>query len=243
MPATHRRLLDAYGGLEDDAAAVERLWDARREAEAAVASHRAEVERAAREADWLRHAVEELTKLAPRGRRGNRAGRAPRRDDAGARRSRAICATPTTRWPAARRRCRRWRPRCAGWSAAPRRRRPGRAGGARRSTRRSTRSRRRAAISKQALRAADHDPQELERIEERLFALRAAGRKYNSPVDALNALAAKLRRRPRADRCRRRAARGAGKGRAARPQAHFAKAAAALVRGAPQGARRSSTRR
>ena len=29
--ATHRRLLDAYGGLEDDAAAVEQLWDARRE--------------------------------------------------------------------------------------------------------------------------------------------------------------------------------------------------------------------
>ena len=42
-----------------------------------------------------------------------------------------------------------------------------------------------------ALRVADHDPQELERIEERLFALRAAGRKYNSPVDALNALAEK----------------------------------------------------
>jgi DNA repair protein RecN (Recombination protein N) len=43
----------------------------------------------------------------------------------------------------------------------------------------------------QALRAADHDPQELERIEERLFALRAAGRKYHSPVDDLSALAAK----------------------------------------------------
>ena len=40
-----------------------------------------------------------------------------------------------------------------------------------------------------ALRVANHDPQELERIEERLFALRAAGRKYNSPVDKLSALA------------------------------------------------------
>ena len=30
-----------------------------------------------------------------------------------------------------------------------------------------------------ALRTADFDPAELERIEERLFALRAAGRKYN----------------------------------------------------------------
>ena len=39
-----------------------------------------------------------------------------------------------------------------------------------------------------ALRAADYDPHELERIEERLFALRAAGRKYNVPVDELAAL-------------------------------------------------------
>jgi DNA repair protein RecN (Recombination protein N) len=43
----------------------------------------------------------------------------------------------------------------------------------------------------EALRAADHDPHELERIEERLFALRAAARKYNVPVDGLNALAAR----------------------------------------------------
>ena len=34
---THRHLLDAYGRLEDDAAEVERLWAARREAEHAVA--------------------------------------------------------------------------------------------------------------------------------------------------------------------------------------------------------------
>ena len=39
-----------------------------------------------------------------------------------------------------------------------------------------------------ALRAAHYDPLELERIEERLFALRAAGRKYNAPVDELAAL-------------------------------------------------------
>src|SRR5262249_3061463 len=42
-----------------------------------------------------------------------------------------------------------------------------------------------------ALRAADHDPRELERIEERLFALRAAARKYNVPVDGLDPLAAR----------------------------------------------------
>ncbi|HEX7884062.1 MAG TPA: DNA repair protein RecN, partial [Afipia sp.] len=40
-----------------------------------------------------------------------------------------------------------------------------------------------------ALVAADFDPLELERIEERLFALRAAARKYSTPVDSLAALA------------------------------------------------------
>ena len=63
--ATHRRLLDAFGALEADAAKVEKLWQARSEAQAAADAHRAEVERAKREGDWLRHAVEELGKLSP----------------------------------------------------------------------------------------------------------------------------------------------------------------------------------
>src|ERR1700728_2811746 len=63
--ATHRALLDAYGGIEDDAAQAARLWTDRRQREAAVAGHRAEVERLGREAEWLRHAVDELQRLAP----------------------------------------------------------------------------------------------------------------------------------------------------------------------------------
>ncbi len=63
--ATHRALLDAFGGLESAAAQVRALWDERRAREAAVAAHRAEVERARREAEWLRHAVDELGKLGP----------------------------------------------------------------------------------------------------------------------------------------------------------------------------------
>ena len=43
-----------------------------------------------------------------------------------------------------------------------------------------------------SLRAADFDPAELERIEERLFALRAAARKYSTPVDRLAALAVQM---------------------------------------------------
>jgi DNA repair protein RecN (Recombination protein N) len=63
--ATHRRLLDAFAGLEKDVAAVEKLWDARRAARAELDAHRAEMERAAREADFLRHAADELRSLRP----------------------------------------------------------------------------------------------------------------------------------------------------------------------------------
>jgi len=63
--AAHRRLLDAFGALDGKAEEVERLWNERRARAGAVAAHRAEVERAQREADFLRHAVEELKRLAP----------------------------------------------------------------------------------------------------------------------------------------------------------------------------------
>ena len=54
--ATHRRLLDAFAGLEKDVAALEKLWEVRRTANGALDEHRAGMERAAREADYLRHA-------------------------------------------------------------------------------------------------------------------------------------------------------------------------------------------
>src|ERR1700743_3387470 len=64
--STHRRLLDAFAGLEKDVAALELLWEARRTAHAALDEHRAAMERAAREADYLRHAANELKTLAPK---------------------------------------------------------------------------------------------------------------------------------------------------------------------------------
>src|SRR6201991_43638 len=64
--ATHRQLLDAFASLEKDVAAIEGLWEARRTARAALDEHRAGMERAAREADYLRHASDELKKLAPK---------------------------------------------------------------------------------------------------------------------------------------------------------------------------------
>jgi len=186
--ATHRALLDAYGGIERDAAAVARLWAERRAREAAVESHRADVERAGREADWLRHAVEELGRLAAQ--IGEETALAERR------------ATMMQAEKVAE----DLRATLDGVTGAnsPL---PPLATAVRRLERRAAQAPALidpvvkaidAALTaldearghlEQALRVADFDPQELERIEERLFALRAAGRKYNVPVDGLAALA------------------------------------------------------
>ena len=187
--STHRRLLDAFGGLEKDVAALETLWEIRRTANAALDEHRAGMERAAREADYLRHASDELKTLAPSD--GEETALAGRRtvmmqgEKIAADLREAQDAVSGDHSPV------------AVLSAAVRR------------------LERRAANSPAlvepavkaidiainaleeadqhltaALRAADFDPAELERIEERLFALRAASRKYSTPVDKLAALAA-----------------------------------------------------
>src|SRR5260370_1015948 len=63
--ASHRRLLDAFGGLDGAVAEIGRLWHERRSREEELVRHRAEVERAERDAAWLRHAAEELARLGP----------------------------------------------------------------------------------------------------------------------------------------------------------------------------------
>src|SRR5246127_3131085 len=64
--STHRRLLDAFAGLEKDVAALQALWDERGAANGVLEEHRAGMERAEREADYLRHASDELKALAPK---------------------------------------------------------------------------------------------------------------------------------------------------------------------------------
>jgi len=186
--ATHRRLLDAFGGL--DAQAVATLWEERRARESEVATHRTEVERAQREADWLRHAVEELTRLAPEPAEetalaDKRAAMMQAEKVAGdlrdAQEAVAGAQSPAPALSAAVRRLERRsaqapaliEPAVKALDAA------------------LTALEEARAHLDQALRAADHDPRELERIEERLFALRAASRKYGVPVDELSALAAR----------------------------------------------------
>jgi DNA repair protein RecN (Recombination protein N) len=185
--ATHRALLDAYGGIDGEAAEVARLWGARRAAEAAVTEHRAEVERISREAEWLRHAVDELTRLAPQA--GEETSLAERRttmmqaekvaEDLRATHE-GVSGPQSPAQPLATA-LRRLERRAA---QAPALIEPVvKAIDAALTALDEAR-----AHLESALRAAEYDPQELERIEERLFALRAAARKYNAPVDDLNAL-------------------------------------------------------
>lgn len=61
----HRTLLDAFGGLDLKAEGVRERYRAWRDAENALSRHRAKVEAAEREGDYLRSSVEELTKLDP----------------------------------------------------------------------------------------------------------------------------------------------------------------------------------
>ena len=186
--ATHRTLLDAFGGIEATAAKVRRLWDERREREAAVEAHRADIERARREAEWLRHAVDELRRLAPQ--TGEETSLAERRavmmqaekaaEDLRA--THETVAGPQSPVPPLATAVRRLERRAA---QAPALIEPVvKAIDAALTALDEARSH-----LEQALRVADYDPGELDRIEERLFALRAAGRKYNAPVDGLKALA------------------------------------------------------
>jgi DNA repair protein RecN (Recombination protein N) len=189
--STHRRLLDAFAGLEKDAAALEALWEARRTAQAALEAHRAGMERAAREADYLRHSADELKKLSPK--EGEEAVLAERRsammqgekiatDLREAQDAVSGHHSPVTALSAAVRRLER------------------RAGAAQALVEPAVKAIDAAINALEeadqhlaaALAAADFDPAELERIEERLFALRAASRKFSMPVEGLAALAVKF---------------------------------------------------
>ncbi len=63
--SAHRGMLDEFAGLTRDVDELGRIWAARREAQAALDARRAAREAAEREADYLRHVVDELSALAP----------------------------------------------------------------------------------------------------------------------------------------------------------------------------------
>ncbi|MCD1632466.1 DNA repair protein RecN [Martelella mediterranea] len=187
----HRRLLDAFGGLTAEAELVAGLYRGWKDAERKLKQHRAHIEAAMREADYLRASVDELQELSPVD--GEEDELAEKR--ATMMKSERIAgdiaealeflngnASPVPMIASLVRRLERKSHEAPGLLE-------------------ETVELLDAALEKlssaqmeveAALNRAAFDPKELELTEERLFALRGAARKYNVPVTELPALAERM---------------------------------------------------
>jgi DNA repair protein RecN (Recombination protein N) len=180
----HRDLLDAFGGHFGEVRACGEAWRFWRGCEQELARHRAKVEASAREADYLRAAVAELTELDPQP--GEETDLADVRTQMI--RAEKIASeiqdaqdilsganSPLPQLASLLRRLQRKAGEVPGLLDEV------------------VQSLDEAMLSldavqsgvETALRATEYDPQRLEKAEERLFALRAASRKHNVPVDDL----------------------------------------------------------
>ena len=190
-PAQHRTILDGFGGLEAQAEGVAAASETLKRARQALQSQRLRVEAARKEADFLRHAVEELGKLAPK---------AGEEDALAATRQGMMQAEKVARDLNEAYEAVGGQSSAVPTLAAVLRRLERRAGHAPELVDPSIAALNTAIVALEeagealaaATRAAEYDPREQERIEERLFALRAAGRKYDVPVDGLSVLAATM---------------------------------------------------
>ncbi len=190
-PESHRALIDVFGGLLGDADALARAHAAFRGAEKAVIDHERRIEAARNEADYLRASVDELSQLKPE--QGEEEQLAGRRTDmmqvekiAGdlneAFETLNGSTSPIPELASLLRRLERKADQVPALLGQP------------------VRSLAEALDHleeargglESALRETEFDPRELENVEERLFALRAASRKYSVPVDDLPALCERM---------------------------------------------------
>ncbi len=190
-PETHRLLIDSFGNHGSDLDGVAAAYSAHRSAEKAVREHQARIETARKEADYLGSSVEELKALAPQP--GEEEDLATRRttmmqvekiagDLNDAFESLNGGASPIPELASLLRRLERKSDQAPELLSAP------------------TQSLAHALDHLEdarggleaAVRDTDFDPKELESVEERLFALRAASRKYSVPVEELPALCARM---------------------------------------------------
>ncbi|AQT47633.1 DNA repair protein RecN [Bartonella choladocola] len=189
--ASHRDLLDAYGRLDDDLKKVKESYRHWHELETALKKHREKVAEAMREADYLRSSVEELDALAPQA--GEEETLAIRRTDmmkaekiagdineAGDMLNGAQSPVPVL----------------ANLVRRLERKIPEAEELVKPIVDSIDNALEALGLAQDsidaAMRALDFDPQELGNVEERLFALRAAARKYNVPVDNLSQLRDKM---------------------------------------------------
>ncbi len=190
-PALHRTLVDAFGGLEPLAEQTRSAHMQWRHAEKSLREEQDKVELARKEGDYLRHAFAELSKLGPEpGEEERLAGERAAMMQAekvfgdlrDAQDSVSGDGSPLATLSATLRRLDRRQPQAPALidpclkalDAAL-----------------NALDNAQQALD-QALRDARFDPRDLERVEERLFALRAAARKYGAPVESLAALARKI---------------------------------------------------
>lgn len=193
-PASHLALIDAFGGLADDATNVAVAWKSLQSSNRALEDHKADIESVARDADYLSVALEELDGLAVRPgeeqalaaerqmmMQGERiaedlvAARAALAGENGADQRLSTALTALERANA----------RIAGLVTP------------------ALEALGRAAVEIEEGRAAlddlmsrsEAEPARLEHVEERLFAFRAAARKHGVDVEGLPGLAEKLRAR------------------------------------------------
>lgn len=196
-PATHAGLLDAFGALDGERSATATAWAAWRDATRRLAAAREAIASAQREEEWLRHAVGELTDLAPEEGEEDTLAAERQKLQQGERRAEAIAAALGELTPRDR--------RAASPARALRE--------AARALERLPPPNEEAQPAIQALAAAQDalseaetlltrlmnetgpDPRRLEQVEERLFALRAAARKHTVPVSELATLLGNLRSR------------------------------------------------
>ncbi len=189
--ATHRGSLDAFAGLEKQASAVAAAWAAWRAAEQAHADAQAAADAARRDEEFLRHAVKELDALAPRAddeetlaserqlmRAGSALGEAVTQALSELEQGRGAVASLRT----AHRLIERHADKAGGRLDAP-------LAALDRALSEATEAQAQLEMARDAL---EFDPARLEKIEERLFALRAMARKHNVAVAGLAALSEKF---------------------------------------------------
>ena len=190
-PSGHRDLVDAFGGLSGAAGAVAAAWESWKSAEDKRTRHAGEIAAIRANADYVSHALEELVELSPQA--GEEEELASRRqlmihaEKIAGELNEALDALQGEGTSGAR------------LAAALRRvERQSGAGGALLDSVAEALERvlsetdaARAKIE-EALAATAFEPHELERAEERLFALRALARKHRVGVDDLPALVARL---------------------------------------------------
>lgn len=177
----HRTLVDAFGGTTDAAEAVANLYRAWKDAERGLKKHREKVEAASREADYLRSSVEELETLSPRDGEEEELAESRARmmkveriagDISEAAEFLNGNASPVPLIASLVRRLERKSHEAPGLLEETVELLDGAL---------NQLADAQMAVER-ALRNTEFDPKELERVEERLFALRAAGRKYSVPV-------------------------------------------------------------